>query len=1020
MAHSSVRPAADGPRHGAAADVSPPNVCLLSNGRYTVMLTEAGSGYSTCDGLDVTRWREDATSDCWGQYFYIRDLDGGRAWSAGRQPLGGDADEYEAMLGLDGAVFQRRDGDIETRYEIAVAADADAEVRRITMTNHGVLPRTLDVSSYAEVSLNSRRADQAHPAFAKLFLETEYLPSPPTLLCRRRPRARDQKPMWVLHFLAGPEKADTAVGVVEYETDRARFLGRGRSTAGPAALDSGAALSGTVGSGPRPCFQPTPADPACAEHIRGPCVRNRNGRRPQRGDRSRPQVQRSHRSRAHVPAVENPHSGDVGRARRSHQKTPRLFQRLAAHVLFTGPAFRSRESVTGNRLGQSGLWPHAISGDLPIVLARLSHPGHSNLASELIRAHAYWRRCGLLTDLVLLNDAHPADELHDRLEELVRLGPTSELADKPGGVFVRSAAAIPAADVMLLEAAARAILRGDDGLLAEQLARAPALANLPADLRVTAVPTTATPSQSITADDGLLFANGLGGFTPDGREYVLTLRGRERPPAPWSNVLANPGFGCLITEAGAGYTWAGNAQMNRLTPWSNDPVADPPGEALYLRDEETGEFWSPTPGPCGGEATTVVRHGQGYTRFTRTSHGLDQDLLVFVSPVDPVKLIRVRVSNTGTRPRRLSATFYVEWVLGVLREQAALNVLCTLDAESGALFARSAWAGDFAGRIAFADVARRPRSFTTDRTEFLGRYGAPEAPAALGRERLSDRAGELCDPCAALMTGLELPPGGEDVVVFLLGQAETEEDARRLIRFYGEDGRADSTLEEVTAGWDRILGTIQVSTPDPALDLMLNRWLIYQALACRVWGRTGFYQSGGAFGFRDQLQDAMALVYGAAEEARGQILRAASRQFEEGDVQHWWHPPGGRGVRTRITDDLYFLPFVTCHYVATTGDSALLDERVPFLRAPVLTTRTGRGLRPPRCERRDRDGLRALRPSAGSRPEARTARPASDGDRRLERRHEPGWGRRSGRKRLEWLVHVGDPARVRQSGRATE
>ena len=433
-----------------------------------------------------------------------------------------------------------------------------------------------------------------------------------------------------------------------------------------------------------------------------------------------------------------------------------------------------------------------------------------------------------------------------------------------------------------------------------------------------------------------MFANGLGGFTPDGREYILTLRGSERPPAPWSNVLANPDFGCLITEAGAGYTWAGNAQMNRLTPWSNDPVADPPGEALYLRDEETGEFWSPTPSPCGGEATTVVRHGQGYTRFNRTSHGLEQDLLVFVSPSDPIKLVRLRVSNRGDRPRRLSATFYAEWVLGALRDQASLQVVCTLDSESGALFARNAWAGDFAGRVAFADVGRRPRSFTTDRTEFLGRNGTPEAPAALGRARLSDRAGELCDPCAALMTGLELPPGGEDEVVFLLGQAESEEEARRLVRSYSEAGRAQQALEEVQAEWDRILGAVQVRTPDPALDLMLNRWLIYQALACRVWGRSGFYQSGGAFGFRDQLQDAMALVYGAEEEARAQILRAAARQFEEGDVQHWWHPPAGRGVRTRITDDLYFLPFVTCHYVATTGDAALLDERVPFLRALVL------------------------------------------------------------------------------------
>ena len=935
MARSSVRRAARGSHHRAGAEGSPPNICLLSNGRYTVMLTEAGSGYSTCDGIDVTRWREDATSDCWGQFFYIRDLDGGGAWSAGRQPLAGDPDDYETILGSDRAVFQRRDGDIETRSEIAVAVDADAEVRRITLTNHGVSPRMLDVSSYAEVSLNSRRADQAHPAFAKLFLETEYLPAPPTLLCRRRPRARDQKPIWGLHFLAGPESADTAVGVVEYETDRARFLGRGRSPASPASLDFGVTLSGTVGSVLDPVFslrrhvRLAPNTSAVLAFGTALAADRNEAVALARRFSDLAEVERTFlQSRTHSQATLV--------ALGISPDDAALFHRLAAHVLFTGPALRSRESVSGNRLGQSGLWPYAISGDLPIVLARFSSPGQSNLASELIRAHAYWRRCGLVADLVLLHDADPTDELHEQLGELVRVGPTSEMADKPGGVFLRGAAEMPAADVMLLEAASRAILRGDDGSLAEQLERAPILATLPPDLAITAATTTGPVDESSAVDQRLLFANGLGGFTSDGREYVLTLHGSERPPAPWSNVLANPGFGCLITEAGAGYTWAGNAQMNRLTPWSNDPVSDPPGEALYLRDEETGEFWSPTPGPCGGEATTVVRHGQGYTRFTRTSHGIDQDLLVFVSATDPVKLIRLRISNTGARPRRLSATFYGEWVLGVLREQAALNVLCTLDLESGALFARNAWAGDFAGRIAFADVARRPRSFTTDRTEFLGRYGTPKAPAALGRERLSDRAGELCDPCAALMTGLELPPGGEDVVVFLLGQAETEEDARRLVRFYGEAGRADRELDDVTSRWDRILETVQVRTPDPALDLMLNRWLIYQALACRVWGRTGFYQSGGAFGFRDQLQDAMALVYGAVEEARAQILRAATRQFEEGDVQHWWHPPAGRGVRTRITDDLYFLPLVTCHYVATTGDTALLDERVPFLRAPVL------------------------------------------------------------------------------------
>ena len=934
MAHSSVRGAASGPRRGSSADASLPNICLLSNGSYTVMLTQAGSGYSTRDGLDVTRWREDATRDCWGQHYYIRDLDGRRAWSTGRQPLGGDADTYEAFLDPDRAVFLRRDADIETRCEVAVAADVDTEVRRITLTNHGASTRTLDVTSYVEVALNHRAADQAHPAFAKLFLETEYLPAPPTLLCRRRPRARDQKPIWALHFLAGPEDG-TSVGRVEYETDRARFLGRGRSAACPAALDPGVVLSGTVG----PVL-----DPILSLRCR---VRLDSGTSAVLAFGT---AVAEERDEAVALAVRFSDLAEIARtfdqvgihnqarlaALSVTAEDAALFQRLANHILFTGPALRSREAVMRNRLGQSGLWPHAISGDVPIVLARFGDPNDLDLAVDLLRTHAYWRRCGLVTDLVLLNDAKPADELRDRLEQLVQSGPTSELTDKPGGVFVRASELMSAADVMLLEAAAHAILRGADGLLTTQLERASTPDTLPAPLTVTPATATDTARIPTAADERLLFANGLGGFTPDGREYVLTLRGRERPPAPWSNVLANPTLGCLITEAGAGYTWAGNAQMNRLTPWTNDPVADPAGESVYLRDEETGEFWSPTPGPCGGERTTVVRHGQGYTRFNATCHGLDQDLLVFVAAADPVKLLRLRIRNPGPRPRRLSATLYAEWVLGTLRDQASLHVLCTLDPESGALFARSAWAGDFAGRVAFADVGRRPRSFTTDRTEFLGRNGAPEAPAALGRTRLANRAGELCDPCAALMTELELPPGGEDEVVFVLGQAESEEEARRLVRFYCEAGRVDQALAEVQAEWDGILGAVQVRTPDPALDLMLNRWLIYQVLACRMWARSGFYQSGGAFGFRDQLQDAMALIYGAAEEARTQILRAAARQFEEGDVQHWWHPPSGRGVRTRMTDDLYFLPFVTCHYVATSGDGTVLDERVPFLRAPVL------------------------------------------------------------------------------------
>ncbi len=917
---------------------SSPEVCLLSNGRYSVMLTASGGGYSTLDGMDVTRWREDQTRDCWGHYCYVRNLDDGRVWSAGRQPIGRNADEYESDLRSDRAIIRRRDNDVETSYEIAVVADADAEVRRITLTNSGERPRTLEVTSYAEVALNPRPADQAHPAFAKLFLETEYNVAPPALFCRRRPRAPDQQPVWALQVLASE-----AHEKVEYETDRARFLGRGRSTANPAAMDRGIALSGTIGPVLDPVFslrQRIRVEPGTAAVLAFTTAAAK--------DRVQAlELADRFGSLESVDGVFKETTASDAARRAELGLSPddaALFQRLAASVVFSDPSLRSRESVSRNRLGQPGLWPYAVSGDLPIILVRIGAERNLELIRQLLLAHAYWRRYRLVTDLVLLHDGDAGGELRRQLEDLVHNASTADLVDRPGGVFIRDLSPMSADDATLLEAAARVVLRGSDGPLATQLGRASVSAPpLPLPLRTTRDAEKTVSQDSLAADEVLLFNNGLGGFTPDGREYVITLPAGARPPAPWSNVLANPAFGCLTTEAGGGYTWAGNSQMNRLTPWSNDPVTDPPGEAVYLRDEETGEFWSPTPAPCGGDATTVIRHGQGYSLFKRTSYNLEQELVVLISPTDPVKMIRLRVRNAGRRPRRLSATFYAEWVLGTLREQASLQVVCSADPETGALFATNAWAGDFAGQVAFAAVGpiridTRPHSFTTDRAEFLGREGSPEAPAALSRSRLSSHAGDLVDPCAALMIPLEVPSGEEVEIVFLLGQAGTPEEARRLIRMYAAPGRVQATLDEVRALWDRILGTIQVRTPDPALDLMLNRWLVYQALACRMWGRSAFYQSGGAFGFRDQLQDAMAIVYGAPEEARAQILRAAARQFEEGDVQHWWHPPAGRGVRTRISDDLVFLPLVVAHYIGITGDASVLDEQVPFLHAPVLRT----------------------------------------------------------------------------------
>jgi cyclic beta-1,2-glucan synthetase len=924
-----------------------PRTHLLSNGKYHVMVTNTGAGFSRWGDLDVTRWREDATRDAAGQFCYIRDLRSGLLWSAGYHPVGRLGEEFEVIYSADKAEFRRVDGLVATHLEVTVSPEHPAEVRRLTLTNHDTQAHDLEVTSYAEIVLAAHEADLAHPAFGKLFLETEWVADHEALLCRRRSRASEQTPVWAVHVAAGD---GPAVGAIQFETDRARFLGRGRTPASPAALERGAVLSRTTGPVLDPvvslrrrvrlapgaaatvtfCMavaQSREAALALADHFRDPQAILRTLDLAW----AHSQVELRHLRLSTAEAI--------------------LFQRLAAYLLYAQPALRAaRDVLTANRQGQPDLWRYGISGDRPIVLARIANADELALVQQLLSAHTYWRLRGLEVDLVILCD-RPAgyfEELFQQIQAAVRSSDAHDSADKPGGVFVRRASHIPEDDKILLQSAARVVLLGQRGSLAAQLDRADAAglaAAPPTERRRRKHVAKVGPGTPVTLPASLVFANGLGGFTPDGREYCIlpyqpvagdALPILRLPPAPWINVIANPLCGFLVSESGFGSTWVGNSQANRLTPWSNDPVLDPPTEVVYLRDEATGDVWTPTPRPLGQAAPTLVRHGQGYTVFQRHSHGLAQELTAFVPADEPVKVILLRVHNTGSRPRRLAVTYYAEWLLGTVRDRAALEVITEVDPETGALLARNPCNQDFAGQVAFADVSLRPRTWTADRTEFLGRNGSPVAPAALSQPELSGRVGPALDPCAVVQAAFTLESGEAREIIFLLGASADRSMARDLVQKYREPARALTALEEVKDRWEQVLGAVQVRTPDAALDLLLNRWLIYQVLSCRLWGRSAFYQSSGAYGFRDQLQDVMALVYGAPEQARAHILRAAGRQFVEGDVQHWWHPPTGRGIRTRMVDDLLWLPFVTCHYVIVTGDYALLDERVPFLRAPVL------------------------------------------------------------------------------------
>ncbi len=909
-------------------NAGPPEVQLLSNGRYHVMVTNAGGGYTHWNDIALTRWREDATRDCWGTFFFLRDVENGKFWSTAYQPTLQAASGYEAIFSQGRAEFRSRMHEIDAHTEISVSPEDDVEVRRVTLTNHSHETRTIEVTSYAEVVLNTRAADLAHPAFSNLFVQTKILRQKHAILCTRRPRSSgDQLPcMFHLLLAHGAE-----FGEPSYETDRSQFLGRGRNVFSPAALQAGTALSNSDGSvldpivAIRRTVRLAPKESARLTLVSGIAAT----REPLEGLIEKYQDQ-AIADRCFELAWT--HGLIVLRHINATEADAQLYGRLAGALLYHQPFRRALPAVIArNRRGQRNLWSFGISGDLPIVLVYSRRSDRLDLVREVVQAHAYWRLKGLTADLVILNedDSVYRQSLHDQILTFISSGSAAQLFDKPGGIFTRRVDQLSAEDLVLLETSARVVLFDDKGTLAEQLQRR-SRAESPARLITTRTRNAVeTPAELPKRD--LIFFNGMGGFTRDGREYIITLQPGESTPAPWANVIANPTFGTLISESGGSYSWSENCHEFRLTPWNNDSITDLSGEAFYIRDDHSGRFWSPTPLPTRGQTPYVTRHGFGYSVFEHTEEGITSELWIYVAIDSPVKFAQLKLRNISSRARQLSITGYWEWVLGELREKNAMHVATEFDPQNGSLFARNHYNTDFEGRVAFVTSSEPHQSFTCDRTEFLGRNRTPAHPGGLSRVRLSGKTGVALDPCAALQVAVPLEPGEERTITFTMGAGQNMEHARQLIQRFKSVESSREALHSVWGHWNHALSAVHVESPEPALNVLANGWLLYQTLSCRLWARTGFYQSGGAFGFRDQLQDAMALVHARPVLFREQLLRAAAHQFRQGDVQHWWHPPHDRGVRTHFSDDYLWLPLATCRYVETTGDTGVLEEAVSFL-----------------------------------------------------------------------------------------
>jgi cyclic beta-1,2-glucan synthetase len=904
-----------------------PEVHLLSNGRYHVMISQSGGGYSRWKDLAVTRWREDGTRDHWGTFCYITDLDTGDFFSSSYQPTLKKSGNYEAIFSQGRAEFRRTELNLECHVELIVSAEDDVELRRIRITNASDESRSVAITSYAEWVIAPQAADTAHPAFSNLFVQTEILEHSNAIIGTRRARANDENPPWSFYLLKSSyhQKDDTS-----YETDRMKFIGRANTLAQPQAITSGKRLSGSQGSVLDPIasiqsrFDLGPGERIVIDLLAGMATTR---------DKVMSLVDKFQDQHLRDRAFDLSwtHSQVALRQIDASESQAQLYSKIASAIIYQNAKARARREVLmKNNIGQSGLWRYSVSGDIPIVLLIVRDVNSISLTTQLIQARAYWQLKGLSVDLVILNEDRSGYRrvLEEQVQNVINALALPTTHGIQGNVFIRSTDNMTSEDIILFQSAARIVFTDDGRSLLEQVQRHSVYVVKEPDL---AVNVTVKPTiHHITLPASGLFNNSYGCFSEDGKEYLIKVDPQTITPLPWINVIANKSIGTIVSESGQSYTWFENAQMFRLSPWSNDPVADGSGELFYLRDDDSGDFWSPTPWPKNSGSDYLIRHGFGYTAFEHKHNHVSVTATTFVDTEDPVKFTRLIIKNESSRMRRISWIGYIEWVLGTLRPQNGMHIVTDLSANGG-IVARNPYNSDFPGYVGFCKVLGTAYSFTGDRREFLGRNGTSAAPRAMRYKSLSNSVGAAMDPCTAMMAAFELRPGEEIEIVFMIGAERNRAYAEDLLKKYDDISTVVTSYEHSIRFWKVLLGTVQIETPDPALNILTNGWLIYQVLSCRFWGRSGFYQSGGAFGFRDQLQDSIALLHAEPLLTREQILKSSSRQFIEGDVQHWWHPPTNRGVRTLCSDDFLWLPYVTSRYVEATGDYSILQEEVAFI-----------------------------------------------------------------------------------------
>ncbi|ADK16855.1 N,N'-diacetylchitobiose phosphorylase [Clostridium ljungdahlii DSM 13528] len=920
---------------GACTEI--PVVNIISSNNYSMMITNSGSGYSKRGNMTIYRWREDATKDDTGMFFYIKNINSNEYWSAAYEPCEHEGEEYEVVFSPDKSEFRRKDGNLRTYTEVTVCQEEEGEVRRISITNTGEKRREVEITSYMEVTLSPYNADLVHPAFQKLFIETEFIHNPVCLLASRRPRKKDEKRPWLVQTIA---LEGEQLGSIQYETSRVKFIGRNRNLRNPRAMDNDVQLTKSVGA---------VIDPVISIRVRiavdpGKTCKVAYTTAITSSREKAIEIANKYRDMFNVNRIfklswtesqmEMKYLGI-----KSNQIN--MYQKMASRILFLNSSLEQRKEYIMNiRKGQSALWAYGISGDLPIVLAVIRNENHMSLVRQLLSAHEYWMWKGLSVDLVFINlqDSSYMQPLQNKLGDAVNSKASRYKKNIDGGIFLYNKDTMKKEDIELLIGISKLVIDGDKGELFEQIEDSIYLpeGSMEKIDENTSLAFKNKSSYHFQLPE-LQYFNEVGGFSSQGKSYIIVLKDHNHTPVPWINVISNKKFGFHISESGTSYTWSKNSRENKLTTWSNDPVMDGESESIYLRDEVTGQIWSISPEPIRDSGQYVIEHGFGYSNFKHEANGIVGEMDVFADMNESVKVFKIKLRNISGKRRKISVTYYAKLVLGVCHEQTAQYICTGFNKESEYIYARNPYSEHFNQGICYMKIlGGEELSYTASRKEFIGRGGDISKPKALECEQFSNKVGAGFDPCLAENVKVELDTNSEEEVLILFGEEDSSEEVRRVVEKYSSIKNAYMELEKVQEYWSKLFGTIQVDTPDESMNIMLNGWLMYQIIACRYWARTAFYQSGGAYGFRDQLQDVMAICYIDPSETRKHIIYSASRQYLEGDVQHWWHPFVESGIRTRFSDDLLWLPYVVEDYIQNTGDYSILSEKALYLEDTAL------------------------------------------------------------------------------------